>query len=233
MAGLLHGVDAKHIAFRVNILPTILIVDTHSVFRKGIRKLIEDRIECSRIRETSNLQYSDLEGLVDLVLIDSGCLAERSWQLLDDARERNLGLHCAIISTSKIRSDVLNCLSAGFHGYVHKFQPDQEWLTAITDLLSGRIYVPPWLADVQDGNSQISPPANGEFETVRLTPRQKEILPLLSLGMSNKDIARRLKLAEGTSKFHTAALLRALGVRNRTEAAFVAAKLVGSIQRAK
>jgi DNA-binding NarL/FixJ family response regulator len=94
---------------------------------------------------------------------------------------------------------------------------------------SGRIYVPPWLADVQDGDSQISPPANGEFETVRLTPRQKEILPLLSLGMSNKDIARRLKLAEGTSKFHTAALLRALGVRNRTEAAFVAAKLVGSI----
>ena len=178
-------------------MPTILIVDTHSVFRKGIRKLIEDRIECSRIRETSNLQYSDLEGLVDLVLINSGCLAERSWQLLDDARERNLGLHCAIISTSKIRSDVLNCLSAGFHGYVHKFQPDQEWLTAITDLLSGRIYVPPWLADVQDGDSQISPPANGEFETVRLTPRQKEILPLLSLGMSNKDIARRLKLAEG------------------------------------
>jgi hypothetical protein len=46
--------------------------------------------------------------------------------------------------------------------------------------------------------------------------------------MSNKEIARELSIAEGTSKIHTAALLRALGARNRTEAAFMAARLVGS-----
>ena len=46
--------------------------------------------------------------------------------------------------------------------------------------------------------------------------------------MSNKEVARELNIAEGTTKIHTAALLRALGARNRTEAAFMAAKLVAS-----
>jgi hypothetical protein len=46
--------------------------------------------------------------------------------------------------------------------------------------------------------------------------------------MSNKEISRELNIAEGTAKVHTTALLRALGARNRTEAAFFAAKLVGA-----
>lgn len=64
-----------------------------------------------------------------------------------------------------------------------------------------------------------------------MTRRQREILPLLAQGMSNKEIARELSIAEGTSKIHTAALLRALCARNRTEAAFIAAKLVGPKDR--
>ncbi len=69
------------------------------------------------------------------------------------------------------------------------------------------------------------------WRSLRLTRRQNEILPLLAQGMSNKEIARELSIAEGTSKIHTAALLRALCARNRTEAAFIAAKLVGPRDR--
>lgn len=62
----------------------------------------------------------------------------------------------------------------------------------------------------------------------RLTRRQNDVLPLIAQGMSTKEIARQLNISEGTTKIHTAALLRAIGARNRTEAAFIAAKLVGS-----
>ena len=50
--------------------------------------------------------------------------------------------------------------------------------------------------------------------------RQREVLRLLTQGMSNKEIARALKIAEATTKIHMAALLRTLGARNRTEAAY-------------
>lgn len=211
-------------------MPTILLVDTQSVYRRGIKQLIENGIADARIIETSKLNYSDLVEKIDLVLIDSGSLDQHSGEILNDASDRNLEIHCAIISTSNNRSDVLNCLSAGFHGYLHKYQPDKEWISAISDLLSGRIYVPPWLAHDPDGeiNFESSPSANIESETLKLTRRQTEILPLLAKGMSNKEIARQLNIAEGTTRVHTTALLRALGARNRTEAAFFAAKLVGA-----
>ena len=55
-----------------------------------------------------------------------------------------------------------------------------------------------------------------------LTPRQREVLELLTRGLSNKEIARMLGIAEATTKIHLAGLLRNLDVRNRTEAAFKA-----------
>ena len=58
--------------------------------------------------------------------------------------------------------------------------------------------------------------------TNHLTRRQQEVLQLLTHGKSNKEIARALGIAEATTKIHMAALVRALGVRNRTEAAFKA-----------
>jgi DNA-binding CsgD family transcriptional regulator len=59
-----------------------------------------------------------------------------------------------------------------------------------------------------------------------LTPRQHQVLELLVLGKSNKEIARQLKLREGTVKVHVAALLHALGVQNRARAAAVGADLL-------
>lgn len=58
-----------------------------------------------------------------------------------------------------------------------------------------------------------------------MTPRQRDVLSLLTSGKSNKEIARILGIAEATTKIHLTALLRALGVHNRTEAAFKAGTL--------
>jgi DNA-binding NarL/FixJ family response regulator len=57
-----------------------------------------------------------------------------------------------------------------------------------------------------------------------LTARQRQIAELLAIGKSNKEIARALSIEEGTVKIHVKAILRALGVRNRTEAVLVAAR---------
>jgi DNA-binding NarL/FixJ family response regulator len=210
-------------------MPAVLLIDGHGVFRSGIRNLIEAGVEHCRVVESPQFERSDLGDPFDLLLIDSECLNQHSRDLLDEARDRSPRTRLALMSTSNARSDVLSCLSAGFHGFVHKLQSDDELLTAIADLLTGRIYVPRWLADSQDNRSaQSATPQTTSFERegLRLTRRQNEILPLLAQGMSNKEISRELNIAEGTSKIHTAALLRALGARNRTEAAFMAAKLV-------
>ena len=67
-----------------------------------------------------------------------------------------------------------------------------------------------------------------EADLFKLTKRQREVLSLLAGGKSNKEIARALNIAEATTKIHMAALVRALGVRNRTEAAYKSGKLINS-----
>jgi DNA-binding NarL/FixJ family response regulator len=56
---------------------------------------------------------------------------------------------------SNTKADVLSCLSARFHAFVYKLQSDEEFLTAIKDLLSGRIYVPRWITDCDDDTPEI------------------------------------------------------------------------------
>ena len=70
------------------------------------------------------------------------------------------------------------------------------------------------------------PKLSTEADVLKLTKRQREVLSLLTRGSSNKEIARVLGIAEATTKIHIAALLRALGVRNRTETAYKARNFV-------
>jgi len=215
----------------------ILVVDDHSVYRSGLRGVIEARVQQACVFETNDLsamrEYVKAKRYFDLVLIDSKSLSHHSLGLVREVHELSPATRFAVMSTSNTRADVLSCLSAGFHGFVNKLQPAEEILAAINDLLSGRIYVPRWLADGDDNTTDVegySWTAN-HVDIFRLTPRQNEVLTLLAQGLSNKEIAQKLHISEGTAKIHTAGLLRAIGARNRTEAAFKAANLLEDNQR--
>jgi DNA-binding NarL/FixJ family response regulator len=207
----------------------ILVIDEQGIFRSGIRQLIEARVQHTVVVAGSAIKDFAADQRYDLVLIDVGSLNDRVSEWLKTVRDLAPATRFAILSSSKARADVLDCLSAGFHGFVQKLQPDDELLAAIKDLLSGRVYVPRWLAaGDDDGSLSPAPSTSVEVERLKLTRRQHDILPLIAQGMSNKEISSRLNIAEGTTKIHVTALIRALGARSRTEAAFIAARLIGS-----
>ncbi len=210
----------------------ILVVDDHSVYRAGLRSAIEARVQQARVLEANDLSmlraHIEAKRDLDLVLIDSKFLSHHhSLGLAREVHETSPATRLAVMSTSNVRADVLFCLSAGFHGFVNKFQPSEEILAAIIDLLSGRIYVPSWLAggDANGSYTDGCLRTASQVDVSRLTPRQNEVLTLLAQGFSNKEIAQKLHISEGTAKIHTAGLLRTIGARNRTEAAFKAANL--------
>ena len=113
-------------------------------------------------------------------------------------------------------------LDAGAHGYVPKNVGPAELEAALKLILDGIIYVPPSIAStsslVLEGPVLAAMPAKTSAADT-LTPRQREVLELLLKGKSNKEIARTLKLGEGTVKVHMAGLFRALGVNSRAAAA--------------
>jgi DNA-binding NarL/FixJ family response regulator len=212
----------------------ILIIDDHGVYRGGFKLMIERRLAGARVLEAPDLvaalSHFHSEQHIDLVLVEISRLNNHSLRSLRDTFQPSLNTRFAVISASNTRAEVLNCLSAGFHGFMDKQQSDDDILAAINDLLSGRIYVPPWVADHNDDSPElpVSIDMQGPGPMAHLTPRQNEVLVLLSRGLSNKEIAQELNIAEGTTKIHTTALLRTLGAKNRTEAAFLAAALIGA-----
>lgn len=218
----------------------ILVFDEQSVYRVGLRSLIGAEIPHTEVIEASNLPQA-LDHLrnstIDLVLVGTGQSGMAALDSLKAARETSPATRFAVVSTSNNRADILATLAAGFHGFISKRQADTEILAAIASILAGQIYVPASFAEIGNGDvlcSQNSgeglPALLTEADVHKLTKRQREVLTLLARGLSNKEIARTLDIAEATTKIHMAALLRALGVRNRTEAAFKAANLVRSTE---
>lgn len=212
---------------------SILAIDQHGVYRQGLRRLIETHFPPSRVMESVSLEdVAVVATPFDLLLIDVASLSDSSPGILQNVRAINPQARFAVMSNTRVRADVFKFLSAGFHGFICKLQPDAELLMGLGDLLSGKMYVPRWLVDE---TPSVEPEADIHSDLPKLTPRQRELLPLLAAGMSTKEIAREMGIAAGTAKIHTTAVLRALNARNRTEAAFIAAKLMkpgfGSQQR--
>ena len=219
----------------------ILVVDQQAVYRVGLRELIAAKVPCGEVIEVSSLVQALSSQLrdkpFDLVLVGADLSNSAALDTLKTAREALPATRFAIVSASDTRADILASLAAGFHGFISKRQSDTDILSAITDILSGRIYVPESLAEAGEGDALSSrsyretlPTLLTEADILKLTKRQREVLSLLARGLSNKEIARALAIADATTKIHLAALLRALGVRNRTEAAYKAANLINSTE---
>jgi DNA-binding NarL/FixJ family response regulator len=222
----------------------ILLIDRHGVYRKGLRLALQIHFPGSQILEAENLHDArkelDPDGVLDLVLVDAD-EPDTSLDVLRSLRQSHPRTRLVALSATTNRAAILESLQNGLFGFISKSQSDDEILSAIKDILSGRIYVPFILSQLNEASAVPAAAHNGvtgnllhdrEAHPERLTPRQRQILPLLAKGLSNKEIARALKIAEGTTKIHASGLLRVLGVRNRTEAAVAARDYILSEQTA-
>jgi two-component system, NarL family, nitrate/nitrite response regulator NarL len=112
----------------------------------------------------------------------------------------------------------------GVRGFVGKNADEDVLELAIRLVLAGSLYLPPRLLDLaRQGRSSSPVPVEAAYG--RLTERQVEVLRELANGRSTKEIALALRLSPGTVKTHTTAVMAALGVANRTEAAIKAREL--------
>ena len=132
--------------------------------------------------------------------------------------QRVLELHpkaCILVMTTYDGDeDIFQCLSQGAKGYLLKDAPRQEILSAIRAVSEDRPYT----------STTVAAKALQRMAKPSLTQRELDVLQLVAEGRSNKDIARRLSITEGTAKTHVKAILTKLDAISRTEAVAVAHK---------
>ena len=198
---------------------TILIADDHALIRSGVRGFLAGLSEQNRVEAASSLE--EVLALlraqtVDLLLIDLDMPGMHGVASLNTLRESFPALRIAVLSGTDDRHTIVQALGAGVNGYIPKAVLPEELAFAIESILAGRIYLPPSMTTPSQGVPAPAPPPPA---TPELTARQDKVLALLTRGLSNKEIARDLNMAEGTVKIHVAGIFRRLDVQNRTEAA--------------
>jgi DNA-binding NarL/FixJ family response regulator len=209
---------------------TVLIADDHEVFRFGLGEVLKSKLGAKRIVEAAHLDEA-LERLadsdIDLAIFDLDMPGVERPSDLKAVRRQHPDVRLVVLSGSDDRADILASLEAGAHGYIIKNQRTEMLVERIKYILSGEVYVPPILAEL----GGLAPVAAANEDSAAdplkaLTPRQSEVLELLAKGLSNKQIGLELEVSEGTAKMHVAAVLRATGAANRTEAALIGQSLI-------
>jgi len=132
---------------------------------------------------------------------------------------------------------VLDAITLGAVGYIPKSTPRVALLVALTQILEGQLYLPPDIMRrpaprVASASLTASAMATSE-RLARLTEKQLAVLVCLTKGMSNKQIARELSIAETTVKTHVSAILRKLNATSRVHAIVIAGEEDLSFYQAK
>ncbi|MFG6433122.1 LuxR C-terminal-related transcriptional regulator [Roseateles sp. LYH14W] len=127
-----------------------------------------------------------------------------------------------VISGGDDVAEALRIISAGAMGYVPERSDLDTLAYALRLVLAGGTYVPPLPATQKGAHAAVV--TVPDWTTLPLTPRQKDVLRLLTQGLSNKLIARELGVSVETVKDHVAAVLKAMGVSSRTQAVVAAAQ---------
>lgn len=215
----------------------ILVADDHELFLKGLEFILSDLNK--DIELVFAKSYTDIFNILEkdtnfnLVLTDLA-MPGANWEEAI-AKIHNTMPETPIIILSAVfdKEIVEKTIEMGVSGYIPKTSSNAVILSAVNLILSGGVYIPPELLnhklpeEFNEFKQVVEQPESKspEEKIKNLTPRQIDVLRCIAQGMSNKQIAHKLNLTEGTVKLHVTAILKILNVYNRTGAVMEATKL--------
>ena len=205
----------------------VLIVDDHTLFRSGIKSLLQRHEEFEVVDEAGD----GLEGIKrakslqpDIVLLDLHMPGISGKEAVKLIVEEVPGTNVLMLTVSEDADDLIDTLRAGATGYLLKNIDTESLVDAIRRAANGESVVSPQMTAklVQGVRGQPKAVQAAASDHEKLSPREREILACLARGESNKEIARDLDLAESTVKIHIQNIFKKLHLTSRVQAALYA-----------
>jgi DNA-binding NarL/FixJ family response regulator len=211
----------------------ILVVDDHPLICEALRLVLKGLDATVRLLDAANrdsaLAIADQHPDLSLILLDLAMPGTDGFEVLRELRERYPSIPVVVLSASQEAETVMRAIDDGAMGFIPKTSSTEVLLGALRLVLSGGVYLPAEVLRHSPTPELISKSPAGasgvDFRDLGLTERQAQVLALLVQGKPNKLVCRELNLAEGTVKIHVTAILKALGVTNRTQAVIAVGKL--------
>jgi DNA-binding NarL/FixJ family response regulator len=188
-----------------------LVVDDHPLFRDSVVQMLRTVLAGAALRDATNAEdgLRLASGWANAILLDLTLPGMSGAEAVAAFRHACPDAKLFVLTASEDHRDVEATRRAGANAYFSKAMPPDELCQAVLRAMDGERVV------VARGNGASVLP-------LACSPRQREILELLCQGLSNKEIALRLSIADTTVKTHVSAIFIGLGVVNRTQAVLAA-----------
>jgi len=208
-------------------MPDILIADDHPLFRDALQRAVLTAVPQAHVHSADSVHA--LLGLIEqfpdaeLLLLDLHMPGARGYSALAHIRGQYPGLPTIVVSGHEEAQVARRALAHGASAYIPKSSSGESIVAAIRAVLEGDVWLPPALL----GNpAELRPDeAAAAARIATLTPQQFRVMTMIAEGLLNKQIAYDLGVSEATVKAHMTAIMRKLGVNNRTQVALIASQL--------
>ncbi len=195
----------------------VLIVDDHPVVRVGLRTMLESEtnISVTGVAESAEKALLEVQNVQpDVVLMDLRMPEMEGTKAIRELRRIQPDLRILVLTNYEADEDIFRALQAGAMGYLLKSTPQEEIIKAIEMVHDNRRCLP---ANIKERLFEM-------MGREALSQREIEVLKLVAMGKSNKEIADTLFISDKTARNHVANCLVKLGANDRTEAATTAIK---------
>ncbi|MGD1073291.1 MAG: response regulator transcription factor [Bryobacteraceae bacterium] len=193
----------------------VMLVDDHPVVCLGLATMIDSQPDMTVVAQASNGR--DAVELFekhrpDVTLIDLRMPEQGGVDAIREIRAKHRSAVFIVLTTYQGDEDIHKAMAAGAQGYLLKGMPHDDLLDAIRRVRAGSQVLPQSVKDT----------IANRLPSSALSPRELQILELIVKGLSNKQIADKLGITEGTVKWHVNAILGRMNVSDRTQAAVAA-----------
>jgi len=199
----------------------IMLADDHSVVRNGLRAIINGEKDMEVVGEAEDgLEVLDRakEVLPDVILMDITMPGLGGLEATRMVKQAMPEVKVLILTIHESEECLYHALNVGADGYVTKAAHESEIVLAIRALSGGKCYIDPSMASLLVNAFVAAGPQRGEPDRYNvLTDREREMLPLIASGNTNREIAQTLQLSEHTVHNHRAHLMEKLGLHDRMQ----------------
>ncbi|GAA2333966.1 response regulator transcription factor [Saccharopolyspora halophila] len=199
----------------------VLLVDDHEVVRRGLRDLLDTEDDVEIVAEAGGVGEALTRARAaefDVAVIDMRLPDGDGLQLCSQLRGLPNPPYCLVLTAFDDEQALVGAINAGASGYLLKQVRGQDLVNAVREVADGRSLLDP----VTTGRvlARLRQSSNPEpDELAALTERERRVLDLIGEGLTNRQIAERLFLAEKTVKNYVTSVLAKLGMERRTQAA--------------
>jgi two-component system invasion response regulator UvrY len=202
-----------------------LVVDDHAIVRRGIVQILAEHPDVRVVGEAGD--YGELRselrkhGEVDLLVMDVGLPGKNGIDILKTLRDEMPKLRVLMVSMYPEDQYAVRAFRAGAAGYLNKASAPEKLLEAVSQVIAGRKYVTPEIAQALIEN--LNAPEEGALHD-KLSDREFQTLKLIASGKRLSDIAEALALSPKTVSVYRARILEKMGMSNNAELTHYAIK---------